>query len=146
MPKTVCINSTPPRREIEQFQTHGKDNPCDDQTRPCRPHALRLLVSADTEPTPDQVLNNADRDISSHIVGVVEAPEGQIAHMCRVKNSTEQNPSAQHRATLRCILIQPENPHHAQKQAIHHTSTSTEIIQLFRNRKVARVEDATEQP
>jgi hypothetical protein len=49
----LCASTAPPRREIKQLQTHGQNNPRDNQTRPSRPNPLRLLISGHTKPSPD---------------------------------------------------------------------------------------------
>lgn len=89
MPQAMRIDRTPPRREIKQLQAHGKDNPCDNHTRPSRPRSLRLLVSADTEPAPDDVLNNANDYVRGHVISIVETPEGEIRDMGQVKRDTQ---------------------------------------------------------
>ncbi|KAI7277159.1 hypothetical protein KC335_g137 [Hortaea werneckii] len=42
MPECVGIDHTPPRWEVEELQTHGKGDPCHNQTRPCCPEPADL--------------------------------------------------------------------------------------------------------
>ena len=98
MPEGMCIEHTPPGREIEQLQATGQNDPCDNQTRPGRPQATNLTVSGDGEPAPEDIVHEADGDIGGHVVGVIEVDEGQIAHMQEVQRSTDESPQPQNRA------------------------------------------------
>jgi len=75
MPQCVGIDHSPPRREVEQLQTHRQNNPRNDQTRPRCPQTSDLPVSHNTESSPQDILHNADRHVRCHIVGIVEAHE-----------------------------------------------------------------------
>ncbi|KFY23002.1 hypothetical protein V493_06164 [Pseudogymnoascus sp. VKM F-4281 (FW-2241)] len=62
---------SPYRREIQQLQTHRNNDPRDNNSRPRRPHTLRLAIPRDGEPRPHRVLQDPRRDVRSHVIRVV---------------------------------------------------------------------------
>lgn len=66
--------------------------------------------------------------------------------MSQVERNTQQDPSSEDARASRCISVQTKHPHHREKHAIHHRRAGTKVVQLFRNRKISRVKDTTEDP
>lgn len=75
MPQGVGVDHTPPRWEVEQLQTHCQDDPRNNQTRPRCPQTSNLPISHDTESSPQDILDNADRHICGHVVRIVKMHE-----------------------------------------------------------------------
>lgn len=94
MPQTVSINATKPGGEIKQLHTHGEKKPCDNETGPNSPHALRLPISFDTEICPENVLRSTHHHVGRHVVGVVPVDELEVEYMANVKANAEHSPEA----------------------------------------------------
>jgi hypothetical protein len=151
MPQSVGVDHSPPRREVEQLETHCEDNPRNNQTRPRCPQASNLPVSHDTEPGPQDVLYDTDRDVRCHVVRVVEVHKRQVRDVRNVHGRAEQSPDPQNRGRLaasseRIVAIEPEDADGREEQAVHHAQTRGEVVQLLGDVKVARVEDHAEDP
>ena len=84
MPEAVRIDHTPDGRKIEELQAHGQDDPGDDETGPDGPGLAQLLITAEAEPRPQQVLHDANGNIGSHIIGIIPPPYGQVQHVSEV--------------------------------------------------------------
>lgn len=151
MPQSVGIEHTPPRREVEQLETHCQNDPCNNQTGPSSPQTANLSVSHDTEPCPHDVLHNSHSHVCGHIVGVVEAHKRQVRYVRNVHRCTQQRPEAKQRRRLatageRVVLIESEDTDGSIVQAVHNTQTRGEVVQLLGEIEVARVEDHAEDP
>ena len=145
------IEHTPPRREIEQLETHCQYDPCNNQTGPSSPQTANLPVSHDTESCPHDVLNDAYSHICSHVVGVVEAHKRQIRYVRNVHRCTQQRPDSKQRRRLaatgeRVVSIESEDADGGIVQSVHDTQTRGEVVQLLGEIEVARVKDHAEDP
>jgi hypothetical protein len=151
MPQSMGIEHTPPRREIEQLQTHRQYDPCNNQTGPSGPQTANLPVSHDTESCPQDVLNYTYSHVRSHVVSVVEAHKRQVRYVCNVHRCTQQRPDSKQRRRLaaaseRIVPIESEDADGCIEQAIHHTQTRGEVVQLLGDIEVTRVENHAEDP
>jgi len=147
----MCIEHTPPRREIEQLQAHRQYDPCDDQTGPSSPQTANLPISHDTESRPQDVLNDSYSHVRGHIVGVVEAYERQVRYVRNVHRCTQQCPDSKERRRLtasgkRVMPVESEDTDDCEEQAVHHAQPRSEVVQLLGDIEVARVEDHAKDP
>lgn len=147
MPQTVRIHALPQdRRKVKQLQAHGEYDPGDGEARPGGPAALGVVVLVPRVPAPQEVLDEAAGDIGRHIVGIVPAPTLEIQDVARVHGQTEQRPGAQERAPARRGAVEPKVVHDGIVQPVEHIEPGAEVVELFGQRTVARVEDAAKEP
>lgn len=146
VPKAVRINHPPPRREIQQLKAHGNDDPGNNQARPGCPSPLQPLVPVEAEPTPEQILYYTHDDVRRHVVGVVPAPETQVQDVHGVERHAEKRPGAQYALRARRLPVKPEYADRGVVHAVHDTRARGEVVELLREREVARVEEHAEDP
>ena len=94
MPQRMCVQHAPPRREVEEFQTHSQNDPGHNQTWPSGPDPAHFPKARDREPCPEYVLDHADRDVGGHVVGVVESDEGQVADVRQIEGHADCSPES----------------------------------------------------
>ena len=151
MPQGMSIDHYPPRREVEQLQTHRQNDPSNDQTRPRSPQTSNLPVSHDTKSSPQNILHNPDRHVRRHIVCIVEAHKRQVRDVRNVHGRAEQSPNPQNRGRLAAssewiIPVETEDADGREEEPVHHAQARSEVIQLLSNIEIARVEDHAEDP
>lgn len=151
MPQGMSIDHSPPRREVEQLQTHRQNDPSNDQTRPRSPQTSNLPVSHDTKSSPQNILHNPDRHVRRHIVCIVEAHKRQVRDVRNVHGRAEQSPNPQNRGRLAAssewiIPVETEDADGREEEPVHHAQARSEVIQLLSNIEIARVEDHAEDP
>jgi hypothetical protein len=147
----MSVDHSPPRREVKQLQAHRQNDPSNDQTRPRCPQTSNLPVSHDTEPSPQDILYNADRHIRRHVVRIIEAHERQVRDVRNVHRRAKQSPDPQNcgrfaASSERIIAVQTEDPNRREEKSVHHAQCRSEVVQLLSNIEVARVEDHAEHP
>lgn len=146
MPQAVRVNHTMPRRKVEQFQTHGENNPSHNKTWPSSPRPLQLLVSGDTEPTPKQVLDDSYNNVGRHVIRVIETPEREVGDVRHVKRDAQHSPDSSDAVIHRGLQIPPEYPDRGVVEPVHDARSSAKVIQLFRDAEISRVKDHAEDP
>lgn len=147
MPQTVGIDQPIPRREIQQFKTHGQDDPGHNHARPGCPGLGTLPVSYNTKASPQQVLDDANHHVCHHVVRVVPRPEAQIADMQRVQQDTDRGPqSAQGGTVLGLLQVQTKDSNHSQVEPEQDAGARREVVQLLGQAKVPGMENHTERP
>src|SRR5881398_1976815 len=112
MPQTMRIQTPPPRRKIQKFQTHRHNNPRHRQPGPRRPRPLRLPVFLETKPTPHHVLDDSHYYIRSHVVRVVPVPPFEIRYMPGVHSDAENGPKSQYGFRFLAAFIETEYSDH----------------------------------
>jgi hypothetical protein len=147
----MSIDHSPPRREVEQLQTHRQNNPRNDQTRPRSPQTSDLPVSHDTEPSPQNILHNPDRHVCRHVVRIIEAHKRQVRDVRNVHGRAEQSPNPQNRGRLAAssewiIPVETEDADGREEEPVHHAQARSEVVQLLSDVEVPRVEDHAEDP
>ena len=110
MPQAMGIQAAQPRREVQQLQAHGEDDPGHGQARPHGPGPARRPVLVPAEPAPHDVLDDAHHDVRCHVVRVVPGVALQVDDMPQVEAHAEERPGTQHRRRLRAAQIQAEDP------------------------------------
>ena len=141
------INGSRERGEIQQFQAHGQDNPCNNQARPGRPRLLECLVAAHTECTPHYVLHHSGGNIGSHVVPVVPTPQAQIRNVRDVQHDARQGPEPEQRLLNGGpLLLKTENADRGIVETIQHARARAKVVQLLGQVEVAGVEDHAEDP
>ena len=144
VPEAVGVDHTPDRRKVKQLQAHGQDNPGDNETRPDGPGLAHLLVAAEAEPRPQQVLHNANGNIGSHIIAIVPPPYGQVHHVGDVHCRADHGPDPE--SGLLGRSVQAEDADWRIVQSIQDACAGRKIICLLRDTEVTGVEDHTEDP
>lgn len=118
MPKAVRINHSTNWSEIKKFQAHGHYNPSDDKTRPCCPGLLQSTVPCNTEPAPEEILDDSHNNVRSHVVGIVPAPGGQIGNVGKVEEDASHRPCSQDALSGRIVFIEPKDSDWAEVQTV----------------------------
>lgn len=134
------------RREIEQLQAHGQHDPRDREAGPGRPAALGVLVLCPRVPAPEHVLDQAAGDVGRHVVRVVPAPQLQVRDVARVQQQAQKRPGAQDGPAPRGGPVQSEVVHHGVVEPVEHVEAGAQVVQLFGELEIARMEDAAKQP
>lgn len=151
MPKRVSVEHSPPRREIKQLQTHRQNDPRDNQTGPRCPQTANFAVSLNTEPRPQNVLNNPNHHVRRHVVRVVKVHERKIRDVQQIQRHAQQSINPHQRRRLptpreRVVFVQAENADGRVEHAVHDAQRGGEVVELLGDVEVARVEDHAENP
>ena len=143
------VHHSLPRRKVEQFQTHGQDDPSHNQTRPRGPQPTDFAEPLHREPGPQNILNDSYGDVCRHVVRVVETHEGKVRDMHEICADAKQRPGPQDRSdfTIEAVrAIEAEDADRGEVKAVHDVRSGAEVIELFREIEISRVEDHAEDP